>query len=96
VPSPESRPPALALPRYNDAVIDATLKEQLHEEIERLSPEQLARVYQYTLALAKPQVPRGATFDELMSLAGTIDDESAREITAAIEEAFERVDPSEW
>ncbi|HLF56444.1 MAG TPA: hypothetical protein VI942_06315 [Thermoanaerobaculia bacterium] len=77
-------------------MIDATLKDQLLEEIERLSPEQLARVYQYAQTLAPPPMRRGTTVDELMSLAGSIDDESARQMTAAIEEACERVDPSEW
>jgi hypothetical protein len=66
-------------------VIDASLKDQLLEEIERLSPGQIARVYQYTHSLVKPALPRGATVEQLVSLAGSIDDESAREITAAIE-----------
>jgi hypothetical protein len=77
-------------------VIDATLKNQLLEEIERLSPEQLARVYQYKQTLAPAPMRRGATIDELLSLAGTVDDESARQMTAAIEEACEQVDSSEW
>lgn len=77
-------------------MIAATLKDQLFEEIERLSPEQLARVYQYTHALAKPALPRGGSIADLRALAGSIDDESAKQMKAAIEEAFERVDPSEW
>jgi hypothetical protein len=76
-------------------VIDTTLKRQLLDEIERLSPEKLARVYAYAHALASP-LPPGASVDDLMELAGTIDDASARQMTAAIDEAFERVDPSEW
>ncbi len=41
-------------------------------------------------------LPPGASVDDLMALAGAIDDTSARQMTAAIDEAFERVDPSEW
>jgi hypothetical protein len=76
-------------------VIDTTLKRQLLDEIERLSPEKLARVYEYAHGLASP-LPRGASIDDLMALVGTIDDASARQMTAAIDEAFERVEPSEW
>jgi hypothetical protein len=96
VPCSDDLLPALGGRRYNGAVIDATLKDQLLEEIERLSPGQIARVYQYTHSLVRPALQPGATVEQLMSLAGSIDDESAREITAAIEEACERVDPSEW
>lgn len=80
------------LRQYNGGVIDTTLKRQLLDEIERLSPEKLARVYAYAHALASP-LPPGASVDDLMALAGTIDDASARQMTAAIEETF---DPSEW
>lgn len=76
-------------------MIDSTLKHQLLEELDRLSPEQVARVYQYAHALASP-LPRGASVEDLERLAGSIDDASARQMTAAIEEAFERVDPREW
>lgn len=76
-------------------MIDATLKRQLLAEIERLSPEKLVRVYEYAHSLVSP-LPPGASIDDLMALAGTIDDASARQMTAAIDEAFERVDPSEW
>ena len=76
-------------------MIDTTLKRRLLDEIERLSPEKMARVYRYAHGLASP-LPRGASVEDLMTLAGSIDDASARQMTAAIEEAFERVDPSEW
>ena len=76
-------------------MIDSTLKHQLLTQIERLSTQQLAQVYEYTRGLTSP-LPPGASVDDLMALAGTIDDASARQMTAAIEEAFERVDPSEW
>lgn len=76
-------------------MIDSTLKAQLLEEIDRLSPEQLARVYQYAHELASP-LPHGAAVEQLEELAGSIDDASARQMTAVIDEAFERVDPREW
>lgn len=80
---------------YYFVVIDATLKRQLLDEIERLSPEKLARVYEYAHSLTS-QLPPGASIDDLMALAGTIDDASARQMTSAIDDAFERVDSSEW
>ena len=76
-------------------MIDATLKRQLLDEIERLSPEKLARVYEYAHSLTAP-LPAGASIDDLMGLAGAIDDASAHQMASAIDEAFERVDPSEW
>lgn len=76
-------------------MIDSTLKHQLLAEIERLSTHQLAQVYEYAHGLASP-LPPGASVDDLMALAGTIDDASARQMTAVIDEAFEQVDPSEW
>lgn len=81
--------------RYNCRVIDTSLKRQLLDEIERLTPEKLARVYELAHTLASP-LPPGASVEDLMALAGTIDDASARQMTAAIDGAFERVDPSEW
>lgn len=40
-------------------------------------------------------LPRGASAEDLRALAGTLDDESAREMTEAVEEGCERVDPDE-
>jgi hypothetical protein len=42
------------------------------------------------------QLPRGASIDDLLRVAGTLDDRSAREMMLAIEEGCERVDVHEW
>jgi hypothetical protein len=41
-------------------------------------------------------LPRGASIDDLLSVAGTLDDQAAREMMQAIEEGCERVDLDEW
>lgn len=76
-------------------MIAATLKDQLLGEIERLSPEQMARVYGYTQALTASR-PQGVPSRSLLKYAGTLDAESARAMREAIEGAFEQVDPREW
>jgi hypothetical protein len=42
------------------------------------------------------QLPRGASIDDLLRVAGTLDDRSAREMMQAIEEGCEQVDVDEW
>jgi hypothetical protein len=42
------------------------------------------------------RLPRGASADDLLRVAGTLDDKSAREMMQAIEEGCERVDFDEW
>lgn len=76
-------------------MIDSTIKDRLFDELERLSPEQLAEVYRFAHALAAA-LPPGASVAQLEALAGAIDGASARQMTEAIDEAFERVDPSDW
>ena len=44
--------------------------------------------------VAKP--PSGASGRDLLRFAGTLDDESARQMSEAIEEGCERVDLGEW
>jgi hypothetical protein len=46
-------------------------------------------------ALAAP-LPKGASVDDLLSVAGTLDDQATREMMQAIEEGCERVDLDEW
>jgi len=71
------------------------LKERIVEDLDRLTADQLERVHGMVHALAVPR-PRGASVHDLMSLGGSINDESARQMTAVIDEAFERIDPFEW
>jgi hypothetical protein len=42
------------------------------------------------------QLSRGASIGDLLRVAGTLDDQSAREMMQAIEEGCERVELDEW
>lgn len=71
------------------------IKKQILEDLDRLPPEKQQRAAELVHELVVP-LPRGASAEDLMSLAGTLDDPSAREMIAAIEEGCERVDLDEW
>lgn len=59
------------------------LKDQLLEDLERLTPEQLERVHGYVEALA--ELTPGTPGRDLLPFIGTLDEESAREMETAIE-----------
>lgn len=71
------------------------VKEQILNDLDRLSPAQQERAAALVHGLISPR-PKGASIEDLMSLVGTMDDESAREMREAIEEGCERVDLDEW
>ena len=71
------------------------IKEQILNDLDRLPPEQQERAAELVRGLVLP-LPKGASVEDLMKVAGTLDDESAREMMAAIEEGCERVDLDEW
>ncbi len=76
-------------------VVQPAIKEQILNDLNRLSPEQQKRAADLVHGLVSP-LPKGASVEDLMKVAGTLDDESAREMMAAIEEGCERVDLDEW
>jgi hypothetical protein len=76
-------------------VIEPTIKEQILKDLDRLSPELQQRALRLVHDLVDPH-PRGASIEDLMSVAGILDDESAREMIEAIEEGCERIDPEGW
>jgi hypothetical protein len=76
-------------------VIEPTVKERILRDLDQLSPELQQRAVRLVHNLVDP-LPRGASVENLMSLAGTLDDESAREMIEAIEEGCERIDPEDW
>ena len=76
-------------------MIEPTVKERILQDLDRLSPELQHKAVQLVHQLVSP-LPKGASIEDLMSLAGTLDDESAREMIAAIEEGCERIDPQDW
>ena len=67
------------------------IKEQILDDLDRLSPDQQKRAAELVHGLVSP-LPKGASIEDLMKVAGTLDDESAREMLGAIEEGCERVD----
>jgi hypothetical protein len=76
-------------------VIEPAIKEQILKDLDRLSPELQRRALELVHNLASP-LSKGASVEDLMSLAGILDDESAREMIEAIEEGCERIDSQDW
>jgi hypothetical protein len=76
-------------------VVLPAVKDQILSDLDHLSPEEQERAARLIHGLVSP-LPRGASVEDLLSVAGTLDAESAREMMAAIEEDCERVDPDEW
>ncbi len=72
----------------------AVVKEQILSDLDRLSAEEQKRVADLVHSLVSA-TPKGTPGRDLLRFAGTIDDESAREMIEAIEEECERVDLDE-
>ena len=72
-------------------MVNPEIKERILGDLERLEPGQQQRAAELVHGLLTP-LPKGASVDDLIDLAGTLDDESARQMTEAIEESCERVD----
>lgn len=72
-----------------------TIKNQILSDLDKLSPEQQKRAAELVHGLVAP-LPKGASVEDLLSVAGTLDDQAAREMMQAIEEGCERVDFDEW
>jgi hypothetical protein len=73
------------------------IKQQLFDQIDRLDPQQIQRVLEYTLSLQSTQA-QGIRGEDLIALAHEINfpAEDLAEIMAAIEEDCERIDPDGW
>lgn len=76
-------------------MVEATVKEQILNDIEQLSPEMQARAAQLIHGLVEAG-PRGISGRDLLPFAGAIDAESIREMEEAIEDGCERIDPEAW
>jgi hypothetical protein len=85
----------------------SSVKEQARKLVETLGDEAswddlleqfkaARRLTDLKLVVPGSRLPRGATREQLQSLAGTLDPESAREMREAIEEGCERVNPDAW
>lgn len=71
------------------------IKEQILNDLDRLSPDQQKRAAELVHGLVSP-LPKGVAGRDLLRFVGTIDDVSAREMIEAIEEGCERIDQDEW
>lgn len=71
------------------------VRQQILSDLERLSPEQQQRAAELVHALIEP-LPEGASIESLLALAGSLDDESAREMIEAIEQDCERTEADGW
>jgi hypothetical protein len=65
------------------------VKEQILTDLGQLSPEQQRRAAELVHGLVA-SLPQGASIEDLLKVAGTLDVESAREMMQAIEEGCER------
>ena len=81
--------------RREEAVASPTAKEQILSDLDQLSPDQQRRAAVLVHALVAPQ-PRGPSIEDLLSIAGTLNDRAARHMMQAIEEGCERVGLDEW
>ncbi len=70
------------------------IKEQILQDLDELSPRQQERAAELVRDLAS-SLPKGVPGRDLLRFAGTIDEQSAREMTEAIEEGCERVELDE-
>lgn len=59
------------------------------------TPSEQRRAAELVRALV-PNLPKGASVEDLLQVAGTLDDEAAHQMIEAIEEGCERVDLHEW
>lgn len=73
----------------------AAVKEQILHDLEQLSPDEQRRAAKLVHGMVSP-LPEGASIEDLLRVAGSLDDESAREILDAVERGCERVDPDAW
>lgn len=72
------------------------IRDEIIAKVDQLPASVQEEVLQYVSAL-NAELPRtGYTGAELFEFAGTLDHESAREMTAIIEREFGQIDPDEW
>ena len=72
-----------------------SLQAEIAKQVEKLPPSAQQEVLRFATSLASG-VPRGEKGANLLAFSGSLDPESAREMTEAIEIECERIDPSEW
>lgn len=73
----------------------AEIQHELDEEIDKLSAAEKLRLLANAREM-RSELPKGTKWSEIAHLAGTLPDEDAQEIIAAIEEGCETIDPDGW
>ena len=76
-------------------MVRAVIKDELLSRIDQLPVELQRRVIAFADALVLSS-PKGTPGRDLLRFAGTLDEDSAREMQEAIEDACEQVDVNEW
>ncbi len=76
-------------------MVSSAIQRQILVDLDRLSPKLQRRALRLVQGLDTAR-PRGASVEDLLSLGGLLDRESAQEMREIIEEHCERVDPREW
>jgi hypothetical protein len=71
------------------------VKAQILSDLDQLSPAQQRRAAELVRGLVSA-LPKGASVEDLLAVAGALDDDAAHEMMEAIEEGCERVDLHEW
>jgi len=71
---------------------DTRIKEDLLAQLEKLPPASQAQL----LELAKNLAPRGVAGKRLARFSGLISREDLKQMSEAIEESCEKVEPGEW
>lgn len=84
-----------AFERQGASPVEPAIKKQILSDLDLLSPEQQRRAAELVHRMVSA-TPKGTPGRDLLRFAGTLDDESAREMIEAIEEGCEQVNPDEW
>ncbi|WP_184176110.1 hypothetical protein [Rhabdobacter roseus] len=73
-----------------------TIQEQIQRDVALISENSYLQTQLYDfLRLLKANMPRKSNVDEVLALAGTIDNEDTQEITQIINEEFNKID-GDW
>jgi len=73
----------------------AEIQHQLYEEIDKLSSAEQIRLIAAAREIRR-ELPKGMPWEEMKRFVGTLPDEDAAEIIAAIEEGCENIDYDGW
>jgi hypothetical protein len=76
-------------------VVNPAIQEQILQDLSRLSSQQQQQAADFVHGLASAP-PKGASFQDLKAVVGTLDDEAAKEMMDAIEEGCGQIEPDGW